>query len=78
MENAVQEKIRRDKELHSAFEQSQMAGDLLLKNEGRELRQIHQFANDLIKREYRSFFFLYSEMTEFKSDKIAVCASKME
>lgn len=53
MDAAIQERIRQDKDLRNAYEKSRLAGGLLLKREGEELQRVHQYAEDLIKQEYR-------------------------
>lgn len=52
LEQAVSKRMRQDQELRQALEESKMAGELLLKAEGEELKRVRQFANDLIQKEY--------------------------
>lgn len=53
MEQAVARRLKADQELRRACEESTLAGDLLLKAEGKELERVNQYAEDLMKREYR-------------------------
>jgi len=46
-----------DQELRQALEESKMAGELLLKSEGEELKSVRKFADDLIQKEYRCDWF---------------------
>lgn len=50
--------LRRDPKLHDALKQSLRLGDMLLKNEERELAQANQLTDDLLKQEYRQPYLL--------------------
>ena len=45
--------LKRDPLLVDALRQSRRLGDLLLKNEERELAQVNQLVDDLLNQEYR-------------------------
>ncbi len=53
LEQAVSKRMRQDAELRQALEESRMAGELLLKAEGEELKRVRQYADELIQKEYR-------------------------
>lgn len=53
LEQAVVERMKQDQDLRQAYEESKLAGELLLKREGDELSRVHQFADELMQREYR-------------------------
>jgi len=52
LEQAVGRRMRQDAELRQALEESRMAGELLLKSEGEELKRVRKYADDLIQKEY--------------------------
>ena len=53
MEQSVARRFKADQELRRACDESTLAGDLLLKAEGEELERVNQYADELMKKEYR-------------------------
>ena len=45
--------LRRDPQLQEALKQSRRVGDMLLKNEEREVAKVNQLVDDLLGQEYR-------------------------
>ncbi len=45
--------LRRDPQLQEALKQSRRVGDMLLKNEEREVAKVNQLVDDLLGQDYR-------------------------
>ena len=54
LDKALQDRYNLDTSLIEACKASERVGDLLLKSEGEELSRVRDYAEDLIRKEYRS------------------------